>query len=317
MSPIPFVSIIIPAYNAEKYLPRCVASLSQQTFEDFEVIIINDGSTDDTGLIADEWSQRNPRAKVIHTPNRGVAEARNMGLRHVEGRYIGFVDSDDWVEPEMFEMLVKAIEKDTADIAICGHQMETDEGALITSEQLLKKSEVWTAHEALVKLLMDYKIKSYLWDKLFKRELFEGVSFPTGGLMEDQRVLYELLAKASKVTYIHEPLYHYIQRGDSILGSKSLTIDIDYLYSQLNLFRYVESSDAFSSIEHLVLHSTIAMNIIIGYRNLKKNPSPIIQEEAERLLNLFKATSLYHYQKHPFFYKNLFKPISKLGRKML
>lgn len=313
----PFISIIIPAYNTEKYLHRCVASLCQQTFKDFEAIIINDGSTDQTGRIADEWSQRDSRVRVIHTPNRGVAEARNLGLQHAQGRYIGFVDSDDWIEPEMFEKLVEAAEKHAADIAICGHIKETDEGELIPSEQIIEKSEEWTAHEALVKLLIDYKIKAYLCDKLCKRELFDGVSFPTGRFMEDQQVLHRVFEKASKVCYINEPLYHYVQRRDSILGSRSLAVDIDYLYSQLIFFRYVEASHSFSVVERLVLRSCIGSNLLGGFRNLQKKPDPAAQEATEELLSAFRNSGFYHYQRYSIFYKNLFKLVMKWGRKRM
>lgn len=216
----PFISIIIPAYNTEKYLDKCVASLCQQTFEDFEAIIINDGSTDETGHIADQWAQRDPRVRAIHTPKCGVAEARNTGLRHAQGRYIGFVDSDDWVEPQMFEQLVKAAEKHNAEIAICGHVKETGDGVVIPPEYPIEQSAVWTAHEALVKLLIDYKIRAYLCDKVYRKELFNGVTFPPGHLFEDQQVLPKIFEKATTVCYINEPLYHYIQRQGSILGTK-------------------------------------------------------------------------------------------------
>lgn len=317
MSQRPSISIIIPAYNTEKYLDKCITSVCRQTFEDLEVIIINDGSTDQTGNIADDWAQRDSRVRVVHTPNGGVAEARNIGLRHAQGRYIGFVDSDDWVEPEMFEKLVEAAQQDAADIAICGHVRETDDGVLMRLRQPVKESAVWTGHQALVKLLLDYKIRAYLWDKLYKKELFKGLTFPEGRLFEDQQVLHKVFEKASKVSYISQPLYHYVQRGGSILGAKNLTTDVEYLRSQLNLFLYVEDSDLFSKAERLVLRSYFGSNLLGAFRDLQKKPSQEARQEEAKLLSNFKTGGFYHYQKYSMFYKVIFLFMKKWGRRVM
>lgn len=240
-----------------------------------------------------------------------------MGLQHVEGRDIGFVDSDDWIEPEMYEKLVETIEKHAADIAICAHTLETDNGEHIPSELPLGQSAVWTAHETKVKLLIDYKVGAYLWDKLYKKEVFDGVSFPTGHLFEDQQVLPKVFDNASNICYINEPLYHYIQRNGSILGDKKLSTDVEYLRSQLKLFRYVEDSNSFSRKERLVLHSCIGANLLGGFRNLQKKPDKRAQEAKEEILDEFKASGFYHYQQYSLFYKILFKLIMKWESKRM
>lgn len=240
-----------------------------------------------------------------------------MGLQHVEGRDIGFVDSDDWIEPEMYEKLVETIEKHAADIAICAHTLETDNGEHIPSELPLGQSAVWTAHETKVKLLIDYKVGAYLWDKLYKKEVFDGVSFPTGHLFEDQQVLPKVFDNASNVCYFNEPLYHYIQRNGSILGDKKLSTDVEYPRSQPKLFRYVEDSNSFSRKEHLVLRSCIGANLLGGFRNLQKKLDRKAQEATEEILDEFKASGFYHYQQYSLFYKILFKLIMKWESKRM
>jgi glycosyltransferase involved in cell wall biosynthesis len=312
----PLISIIIPAYNTERYLDRCVASLCAQAFEDFEAIIIDDGSTDQTGHIADDWAVRDARIKVVHTANSGVAEARNTGLKHAKGLYIGFIDSDDWVEPEMLGTLVEDVKKHDADIAICGHVMETVDGEPLRSGQAAGSSFVLTAHQALVELLIDYKIRLYLWDKLYRRELFDGLSFPTGHLFEDQQILYKLFEKASTVCVNDQPLYHYVQHGESILGAKKLSTEVEYIRSQLTLFRYVCSSGRFSRTELTVLRSSLGKNLISSFRKVRKSPSSEAHEASERLLKEFKSAGLPHRPGLFLLYKAIFGIIKSWGRKL-
>ena len=301
----PSISIIIPAYNTEKYLDKCITSLCRQTYGDFEAIIIDNGSTDQTGSIADRWARTDDRVTVIHTENNGVAEARNTGLRHAHGRYIGFVDSDDRAEPDMFGKLAGAAEAHDADIVICGHYRETEDGDLINTICPSGKTVVWTAHKALVKLLIDFKVKTYLWDKLYKKELFDGVIFPEGHLFEDQRVLPEVFGKASVVCAIKEPLYHYIQRKGSIIGDRKPSTNLDYIDSQLKLFSLVGNSDMFSCLERMVLRSGIAIKL----HKALKNTDPLPDE--------VKASEYYRYHRFFRFFRPFFIMIRKWGRKMM
>lgn len=163
----PQISIIVPVYNVADYLPKCIESILAQTFTDFELILINDGSPDKSPQICDHYASQDSRVRVIHKKNGGVSEARNCGLDIARGKYIGFADSDDWLAHDMFELLYNLSEKHDADISICGHYVVTDD----STEPLYEYFEgeiIYSNVEGVQKIVEDVEIQSYLWNKLFK-----------------------------------------------------------------------------------------------------------------------------------------------------
>lgn len=211
----PQISIIVPVYNVADYLPKCIESILAQTFTDFELILINDGSPDKSPQICDHYASLDSRVHVIHKKNGGVSEARNCGLDIARGKYIGFADSDDWLAPDMFELLYNLSEKHDADISICGHYVVTDD----STEPLYEYFEgeiVYSNVEGVQKIVEDVEIQSYLWNKLFKRELFENLRFPVGKIYEDLWAMYFLFKNANKSVRVWDPKYYYLQRGGSI-----------------------------------------------------------------------------------------------------
>lgn len=212
------ISIIIPAYNVERYMGKCLDSVCRQTYRNIEIIVIDDGSTDCTGAICDEFAAKDARIKVLHCEKSGVGAARNRGLDCATGEYIGFVDSDDWAEPEMFETLYNLHVGKDVDISICSFFREkkgcskplVDDGAVFSL----------TNKQALSELVRDKTYKNYLWNKLFKRSLFEGIRFPEGANYEDVAVIYRLFAKSRAVECVNKPLYHYVHRIGSIVSPK-------------------------------------------------------------------------------------------------
>ena len=162
------LSIIVPVYNTAQYLPQCIESILKQSFKNWELILIDDGSTDSSAEICEEWAQKDARIKVIHKVNSGQADCRNQALEICQGTYIGFVDSDDWIEESMYEVLMDDLKTTNSDIAICNHYDESKNKTLCKNvsdkRYILKNQEIQ-------ELVIKDKIKSYIWQMLFKREL--------------------------------------------------------------------------------------------------------------------------------------------------
>lgn len=208
------ISIIIPVYNVEKYLPKCLDSVISQTYKHLEIIIIDDGSTDSSGFICDDYALRDNRIIVIHQPNRGLSAARNSGLDIAKGVYVMFVDSDDYVEPSFCEKPLRIAIKEHVDIVSFGYFRI---GNKTTKVKKTNKPRTVQASEAIKQLItMEDVVHGFVWNKFYKRTLFEHVRFSVGRTFEDQGVNYLLFHFAERVFISDETLYHYCQRDDSI-----------------------------------------------------------------------------------------------------
>lgn len=212
------VSIIVPVYNVEPYLKRCVNSLISQTHENIEIVLINDGSTDGSKSIAGEFCSIDSRVRLINQENMGLAYVRNVGVKEARGKYLMFVDSDDYIDRRMTEILLKNLLETGAQISACGHQeiFENGYSNINTRSNVFK---TYTAEEALRVFLFTYEIDVICCNKLYLRELFSGIEFPTGRLFEDHYTLYKVIERANKIVFDSKPLYYYCKRGDSIGGS--------------------------------------------------------------------------------------------------
>lgn len=219
------ISVIIPVYNSAPYLKKGLDSVMNQTYRNLEIILVDDGSTDGSGAICDRYAERDVRAKVIHQENAGVAAARNAGLDAAAGDYIGWVDSDDWIEPQMFERMLDSAEAYRADIVICGRQEIYPERCFLSGWQQL---DVLNKEQAIALLVEDDLVKSYLWDKLWRRELFEDIRIPELRVFEDMAVMYQLFMRAEQVVCLPEVLYHYRHDGDSLSENPSLESRLDF-----------------------------------------------------------------------------------------
>lgn len=210
---MPVISIIVPVYKAEKYIHRCVNSILAQTFVDFELILVNDGSPDNCGLICNEYANKDSRIIVIHKKNGGPAEARNVALDIAKGEFIGFVDSDDYIASDMYEKLLDASVSNQANISMCGrYDVFANE---IKPSFSFNGNEIWESKKAIENLLTWNNIDSAPCDKLFKKNLFDQVKFPVGRFCEDIFVLPQLLFNAKKIVHIGESKYFYFHRSDS------------------------------------------------------------------------------------------------------
>lgn len=232
------ISVIVPVFNVEPYLRQCVDSIINQSYADLEILLIDDGSPDQCGVICDEYAAKDDRVRVFHTENRGLSAARNEGLREANGEYIAFIDSDDWIEPDMYEVLLKRLEETGADISVCGYDVVSDRKATEwrPKEKDYSTSEAWSA-------LLSEKINNNAWNKLFRREIFqsiayEGSIFPEGKNYEDISVMHRIVAEARNVATVEKPLYHYRMRPDSISQSYTAKNLLDYADAYLTRYEY-------------------------------------------------------------------------------
>lgn len=179
---LPLISIIVPVYNVKDYLEKCLQSICVQTYKNLEIILIDDGSSDGSGELCDLFAQRDGRIKVIHQTNAGQSAARNRGLAVAQGEFLGFVDSDDWIEPDMYEFLYHLLKENGADISICSHYR--DKGKKSVAKYSSGEQFVFTRDEGIRALVVDRRIRNYVWDKLYKRRLFSGITFPLNRILK-------------------------------------------------------------------------------------------------------------------------------------
>ena len=214
----PAISVIIPVYNVENYIERCLASVQAQSFTDFEVLIVDDGSPDRSAELAEKYTA-DSRFKLIRQKNGGPGAARNTALAQAQGEYVAFVDSDDAVTADFLEKLYAAAAETRADVVMCGYMLCDKNGNHTREKILIKRPDVYTGEEIMNDLLRDVSVKCFLWNKLWKRSLFtdNGILFPTG-LFEDTYTVSLLIYAAERVAVIKDRTYIYTRRGDSITG---------------------------------------------------------------------------------------------------
>ena len=220
------LSIIVPVYNVEKYLENCINSLINQTLHNIEIILVDDGSTDNSGLICDQYQLIDKRIKVIHKQNRGISDTRNIGIKNATGRYIGFVDSDDCVKKTMFETLYNIALENDADIVQCDFTRIYENQKNNICKQLdIQKINEYKGEDVLYKLDGKEGEKIVVvWNKIYKKELFDGIKFPLNKINEDEFITYKLIHKSRKLIDVDMKMYYYRQREDSIM-SKEFSIE--------------------------------------------------------------------------------------------
>ena len=218
------ISIIVPVYKTGQYLPRCIESILSQTYRDLDIILIDDGSPDNSGKICDEYAEKDGRVRVFHKENGGVSSARNLGLekaREKSSEYIGFIDSDDWIEAEMYENLLDALTGSGADIAACRYFGQKTTG---TGQQILSKNEAISAN-------IEGRINNTVFNKLYKTKVFENIEFPVGKKYEDLAIFYRILFNAEKITVLQDEYYHWCINPNSITHTKTMENLIDKWYA--------------------------------------------------------------------------------------
>lgn len=219
----PLISVVVAVYNIADYLRPCLESIISQTYKNLEILLVNDGSTDDSLKILKEYAEKDQRIKVISQQNAGLSAVRNLGIKKSKGKYVCFIDGDDSITPDYINKLYSAILKSSADISVCGYTYVTEE----SREDFLPRPNAISGKEAAIRLLIAQEnLDIVAWNKLYKKELFTkyNILYPLNQLYEDTLTTYKLYGASKKVAHVAEPLYLYFQRSNSIMGqSKNLT----------------------------------------------------------------------------------------------
>lgn len=240
------VSIIIPAFNVEQYVDACVGSILRSTFQDFELILVDDGSTDGTGQVGDKWAAADERVVVIHQENMGISGARNTGLSHARGEYISFMDADDLVHPRMYEALLNAIQSGDHDFSmVLGKNVHEDEVQALTSDSVDQATAGETSHRSLTQDEMMrglYALGSFqykvVWNKLYRKSLIEDMRFKALA-SEDFEWNNRVFLKARSAAFIESEMYYYLQRSSSIMHQGLNQVVIDRLQTVMECLKNI------------------------------------------------------------------------------
>lgn len=217
MNQLPLISVIVPVYKVEAYLDKCLSSLTGQTYENLQILLVDDGSPDGSGAICDAWAEKDSRITVIHQENRGGGAARNAALEKAEGQLLAFVDSDDYIDPNLYTHLYGLLELG-ADIAECGYVDTVDDDAVLgggSTEPIFS-----TRQEAMAAHIRDEQFRQIIWNKLYRRHVAKGIRFPVGTKIDDEYYTWQLLARADRLVHSGYVGYAYRQQENSIMHAK-------------------------------------------------------------------------------------------------
>lgn len=282
---LPLISIIVPVYKSEEYLEQGIRSILEQTYSKLEIILVDDGSPNQAGALADEIARQDMRIKVIHKQNGGTASALNTGLNAITGEYVTISGDDDFMHKEMVNHLYNMCSNYDADMAIVDVLEVYDRDA--PEEQISDVFEVLDKKEAIAALIEDKKIRSFFQGKLIKTELLEHLRFPEGMSYEDMAIFQDVLLSARRIVYNPSPLFYYYQNSNSILHTRDLRLNLD----QLNAFekqknaiisRYPEFADALE-LRQLRFEISTGCYYLAKYRNTEKYNSAIKQMKREMM----------------------------------
>lgn len=233
------ISVIVPVYKVEPFLDRCVQSIVDQAYSNLEIILVDDGSPDNCPAMCDVWATKDSRIKIIHKVNGGLSDARNVGMNIATGELMGFVDSDDWIAPDMYQNLYNLMMKDDSDIVACGVKMVWEDG---NAPQMLTKSCncVLSTDEAMKAIIDEDLLKHPVWYKLYKTALIQNIPFPVGKYHEDVFWSYQAIGAAQRISVTDYVGYFYRQRSGSIMGEQYTLKRLYAVEATVNLCAYVE-----------------------------------------------------------------------------
>ncbi|MGG1593055.1 glycosyltransferase family 2 protein [Terribacillus saccharophilus] len=281
------LSVIIPVYNVELYLRRCIDSVINQTYRELEIILVNDGSTDDCGEICEHYKSLDDRIIVIHKENGGLSDARNAGLEVATGDYISFVDSDDLINEDMYSDLIRLIIEHNCDIA------ESDLIEFYKEENLDLKNEeekliLFKKEQALISTVIDQNCKTFVWNKVYKKHLWNDIRFPKGRIFEDTATTYKVVAIANGIIKSNRKYYYYFQRSDSIANSNFNIKKLDHIDSLLEMFDFIEARNKeYSNLVSIKIYTEILIHFqhLLRTRKNIEGSNILIQNIRKTLLN--------------------------------
>lgn len=235
----PLISVVVPVYNVEDYLDECIKSLTEQSYTNLEILLIDDGSTDSSGRICEDWKKKDKRVYAIHQKNGGLSHARNIGLLHAKGQLIAFVDSDDIIHPLMYENLYRIMLEMGSDISCCEILSRKEFRKEDFEEQPAWKVKEYSAAEALRKIIDNSDIYVTVWNKLYRKNVIDGIKFEKGKYHEDEYWTYQILPRAERITMLSQRYYGYRQRSNSIMTQKYSIRHLDLLEARERRLQFI------------------------------------------------------------------------------
>lgn len=286
------ISVIVPIYNVEQFLSKCIQSIINQSYSRLEIILVDDGSTDDSPQICDEFKEKDKRIKVIHKKNGGLSDARNVGIEVASGEYIGFVDSDDYIKEDMYEILLNLIKKYDADVSICNLYDVIDGNECIRNKE--NGIREYSRIDILKEILLDKNIQSYAWNKLYKKELFDEIKYPIGKKYEDIGTTFYLFEKCNKIVVTSEPEYYYLKRADSLVNNVTESTILDYTEIIIQRYLYIKQNiKELRKYNNYYLAKTLitAHNDIENLENISEEMQQRYKKLYELVLEIIKSNS--------------------------
>lgn len=270
------ISVIVPVYNVLEYLDRCISSIVCQSYENLEIILVDDGSTDGSGDICDSWGRRDPRIKVIHKVNGGLSDARNAGIDVASGEYISFIDSDDFVLKDYFQYLYDLIVSVNADMSVC-QVINVDESDKTIHEPGLTVDKVIRGNtQCMDAFLSDASIDTTAWRKLYRKSLFSdsAIRYPVGRYHEDVFTTYKLVARCEVIIVGHRGLYAYRQRVGSIINSTFSPKHFDAVYGNIERYEFISNRypELKSKASRGLIHSANICSMRMGMAKVSPEP---------------------------------------------
>jgi glycosyltransferase involved in cell wall biosynthesis len=286
------ISVIVPVYKVEKYLEKCIESVLKQTYTNLQIILVDDGSPDNCGKICDEYAKKDSRIEVIHKINGGLSDARNVGINRANGRYIGFVDSDDYIKEDMYEKLINLIKEYDADISICNLYDVIDGKEYVRNKD--NGIHEYSRIDILKEILLDKNIQSYAWNKLYKKELFDEIKYPIRKKYEDIGTTFYLFEKCNKIVVTSEPEYYYLKRADSLVNNVTESTILDYTEIIIQRYLYIKQNiKELRKYNNYYLAKTLitAHNDIENLENISEGMQQRYKKLYELVLEIIKSNS--------------------------
>lgn len=265
------VSIIMPVYNVAEYIRECLESILNQTYNDIEIIAIDDGSSDESVKILEDYNEKFKKIKILFQKHKGVSEARNLALKHAKGKFILYVDSDDFLNENMIEEMVNKAEKSSSDIVMCGYYKyyENKENKLLEFNYNVDENKIFSSQE-VIDMMLNYKIEGQLWNKLFRREnlIKYNFMFEPGRYIQDVFPVFKMVQSSEKIVFINKPLYYYRQRDTSTVKKKTKKLFEDYYHAMTSIIEYInENNIKVNNYSLNVFRTTVLSRFIAMYTN--------------------------------------------------
>ena len=288
----PLLSIIVPVYDVENYLQKCIDSILAQTLTDFELILVDDGSPDNCPALCDAAAAKDARVRVIHQKNGGLSAARNAGLDVARGEWIGFVDSDDYIAPEMYEKLYRAVQQTGADFALCDFA-EVDEAGAPSNARThgVITQQIFTERELLQSAYLTMMLLA--WNKLYRRAIFAQLRYPVGKLNEDIFVSPDICLQAQKAVVVPEALYYYVQRSGSIMGKTKTLCHYDAAEAAQRYWNCLVENRVYETLPAAAKYTFVTVNKIYWALPLALRKAPRSKEMRKMQFAVVRETRRY------------------------